>query len=236
MKIHPIIVNNPLQNIFYILEYGEKQALAIDPCDSKLAQECLDANDLQLTRILITHEHYDHYEWVEWLNCSEVYAGKIAAENMPIAVSHVFEDEEIVFEYQNIQIRAIFTPGHAAGHMMFELRESDKVMAIFSGDVLFQWWVGHTRTWSNEDLYNSIQKFQKYDDTVIIYSGHDYLQNNAEFLKKYTPENLKTLENILEEVWESNYFTTLLQERSYNPFVNVAKQEFIRLRNLRNNF
>ena len=100
MKIHPIIVNNPLQNIFYILEYWDKQALVIDPCDSKLAQEYLDEHDLHLERILITHEHYDHYEWVEWLNCSEVYAGKIAAENMPITVSHIFKDWDMVFEYQ----------------------------------------------------------------------------------------------------------------------------------------
>jgi hydroxyacylglutathione hydrolase len=65
MKIHPIIANNPLQNIFYILEYGEKQAIVIDPCDSNLAQNFLDAHELTLERIFITHEHHDHYEGVD---------------------------------------------------------------------------------------------------------------------------------------------------------------------------
>jgi glyoxylase-like metal-dependent hydrolase (beta-lactamase superfamily II) len=42
---------------------------------------------------------------------------------MPIAVTHIFEDEEMVFEHENISIKAIFTPGHADGHMIFELSE-----------------------------------------------------------------------------------------------------------------
>jgi glyoxylase-like metal-dependent hydrolase (beta-lactamase superfamily II) len=65
MKIHPIIANNPLENIFYILEYGDKQALVIDPCDTVLARDFLDERNLTLQRILITHEHYDHYDGVE---------------------------------------------------------------------------------------------------------------------------------------------------------------------------
>jgi len=161
MIIHPIVTNNSLQNIFYILKYWENQALIIDPCDSKLAQDFLDSHDVKLERILITHEHYDHYDGVEWLSCNEVYAGRIAAENMPIRVIHTFEDGEKIFEYGDLVIRAIFTPGHASGHMMFELSEKWKVTSIFSGDVLFQGWVGHTRRGSNRDLYESVSKFER---------------------------------------------------------------------------
>lgn len=236
MKIHPIITHNSLQNIFYVLEYWKKQALIIDPPDAKLAQDFLDAHELQLQKILITHEHYDHYEWVVWLRCKQVYAGKIAAENMPISVTHIFEDEEIVFEHENIRIRAIFTPGHASGHMMFELSENNIVRAIFSGDALFQWGVGNTRTGSSEVLYTSIQKFKKYDESVVIYSWHDYFENNYHFLEIYCPENIKELEKIQKKLWDSLYFTCLWEERRYNPFVTASKEEFIRLRELRNNF
>ena len=245
MKIHPIIANNPLQNIFYILEYWEKQALVIDPCDSKLAQNFLDTNSLSLERILITHEHYDHYDGVEWLECSEVYAGKIAAENMPIWVSHSFEDGEIVFRHQDMSIKAIFTPGHAPWHMMFEMSEKknvgkagmrSEVIAIFSWDVLFQWWVGHTRRWGTEDLYDSLQRFKKYDDSVMIYSGHDYLETNCKFLKKHIPENIWEIEAIWQKASSILYFTNLWEERRYNPFLTAEKSEFIRLRELRNNF
>lgn len=236
MKIHPIIANNSLQNIFYILEYWNKQALIIDPCDSKLAQEFLDKNNLSLEKILITHEHYDHYDGVEWLSCAQVYAWEIASKNMPITVTHIFKDWEIVFEYDDISIQAISTPGHAAGHMMFEMSEKNIVTTIFSWDVLFQWWVGHTRNGSNEDLYNSIQKIKKYDDNVVIYSWHDYLKNNRDFLKKYTPENIRNIDAICETASNPLYFTNFLQERRYNPFLTVERDEFIRLRELRNNF
>jgi glyoxylase-like metal-dependent hydrolase (beta-lactamase superfamily II) len=61
MKIHPIITNNSLQNIFYILECGEKKAIVIDPSDSELTGNFLEENSLKLESIFITHEHDDHY-------------------------------------------------------------------------------------------------------------------------------------------------------------------------------
>ncbi len=236
MKIHPIIAHNPLQNIFYILEYWDKNALLIDPPETQLAQEYLDAHGLTLEKIYITHEHYDHYEWVAWLQCEDVYAGVICNDRMPIEASRIFQDGDIIFEEDSISIKAIFTPGHADGHMMFEISENSKIVAIFSGDVLFQWWVGHTRRWGTEILYESLQKFKKYDDSVIIYSGHDYLETNAKFLQKYTPENTWEIEAALEKFWNILSFTTLWEERKYNPFLTAQKDEFIRLRELRNNF
>jgi len=236
MRIHPIIAHNPLQNIFYILEYGEKQALVIDPPEVKLAQDFLDEHNLELQRILITHEHYDHYDGVEGLNCSEVYASDIAAQNMPITVSHTFGDGDIVFEADNISIKAIATPGHADGHMIFELSEGRKIATIFSWDALFQWWVGHTRRWGTEILYESLQKFKKYDNEVIIYSWHDYLETNIKFLKIHNPDNLWEIETAWKNYLDPLYFTNLLQERKYNPFLTASRDEFIRLRELRNNF
>ena len=57
---------------------------------------------------------------------------------MPISVDYIFGDEEIVFEHANISIKAVSTPGHADGHMMFVLSEDNIITTIFSGDVLFQ--------------------------------------------------------------------------------------------------
>lgn len=236
MKIHSIIAHNPLQNIFYVLEYWDKQALVIDPPDTRLTQDFLNKHDLELQRILITHEHYDHYDGVEWLNCNEVYAWSIATKNMPVSVTHIFEDWEIIFDCGDIKITAVFTPGHSDGHMMFVLSENNKVTTIFSWDVLFQWWVGHTRRGWTEELYNSLRKFKKYDDGVIIYSGHDYLETNCSFLKKYTPENILEIDAIWKEKADILSFTTLGEERIYNPFLTVEREEFIRLRELRNNF
>jgi hypothetical protein len=120
--------------------------------------------------------------------------------------------------------------------MMFEMSEIDTVIAIFCWDALFQGWVGHTRNGSSEKLYQSIQKLRNYNDSVVIYSWHDYLKNNIDFWKKYSPENVSEMHKILEIAWDSLYFTNLLQERKYNRFLTATKDEFIRLRTLRNNF
>jgi len=234
MKIHPIQTHNSLDNIFYILEYGNKQAVAIDPSDTNMCQNFLDEHNLKLEKIFITHEHYDHYEGVQWLLCSQVYASQIAASDMPISVSRIISDEEIIFEYEDTKIQAIATPGHAWGHMMFVVYENESVTAILVGDVLFAWGVGHTRSGSSEVLYESIQKFKQYDDEVVIYSWHDYLQTNLGFIEKYFPERKEFLDNISEKKGDSLYFTILWEERKINPFLSANKDEFIKIRELRN--
>jgi hydroxyacylglutathione hydrolase len=142
----------------------------------------------------------------------------------------------MVFEHENISIKAIFTPGHADGHMIFELSEWGYVTTIFSWDALFQGWVWHTRRWGTEILYESLQKFGKYDDEVMIYSGHDYLETNCSFLKIHTPENIWEIDSIWSKKSDILSFTSLGEERKYNPFLTVEREQFIRLRELRNNF
>lgn len=234
MNIHPIITWNALQNVFYILEYTPGKALVIDPSETKICQDFLDENKLSIERILITHEHYDHYEWVVWLACGDVWAGEICADSMSVDVTHRFQDGDIVFSYEDISLRAIHTPGHADGHMMFELSQNGKVVALFSGDALFAGGVGHTRRGSSEELYNSIQKFSHYSDDVLIYPGHDYLENNAGFIQKYFPEKCDELQNVLQRKGSGIYFTRLWEERKYNPFLWEDVDAFIQTRELRN--
>jgi len=43
-----------------------------------------------------------------------------------------------------------------------------------------------------------MRKFEKYSDEVMIYSGHDYMENNCKFLKQHTPENISEIKHILD--------------------------------------
>ncbi len=234
MKIHPIITHNELENIFYILEYGDKQAIVVDPSDSTLAQDFLDTHDLKLEKILITHEHHDHYEWVEGLDCSEIYAGQITADAIPVQVSHIFQDGEIVFEYESTKITAVFAPGHASGHMMFEISNDDIVTDILVGDVLFSGGVGNTYSGNSSILYDSVQLFDRYSDDVMIYSWHDYLETNMNFIKTHFPENTSYADDILAKKGDNVYFTSLWEEREVNPFFGTSREQFISTRELRN--
>jgi len=84
------------------------------------------------------------------------------------------------------------------------------------------------------DLFESIQKFKKYRDQVVIYPGHDYLENNIQFTLKYFPELKLKAQEILQQKGDSVYFTNLLQERSINVFIHASEEEFIEWRRLRN--
>lgn len=119
---------------------------------------------------------------------------------------------------------------------MFELIENQRVTAVFSGDVLFSGGVGHTRAGSSEDLYHSLQKFETYKDEVIIYSGHDYFQSNSLFIQEQYPEYTSKLDIFSERNKTKVYFTTLWEERDFNPFLTATKDEFLRLRNLKNTY
>ncbi len=235
MKIHPIITNNNLQNIFYILEFWNKQALVIDPCDAELCNNFLREHNLNLEKILITHEHADHYSAVSELNCHEIYASKIAAASLPFHVTYEFkEDDEVFFESWDVSLRVVDVPGHTLWHVMFEYIVHEKVEALFVGDTLFAGWVGNVYSGDVNLLFESIQKFKKYRDEVVIYSGHDYLENNFKFLKQYFPELTQNIDEILRKKGEKVYFTNLLQERSINRFIQADKSQFIELRQLRN--
>jgi len=235
MKIHPIITHNSLQNIFYILEFWNKQALVIDPCDAELCNNFLDENNLTLEKILITHEHADHYSAVSELDCHEIYASSIASASLPFHVSYEFkDDEEIFFEAWDVSLRVVDVPGHTPWHVMFEYIVHERVEALFVGDTLFAAWVGNVYSWNVNDLFESIQKFKKYRDQVVIYPGHDYLENNIQFTLKYFPELKLKAQEILQQKGDSVYFTNLLQERSINVFIHASEEEFIEWRRLRN--
>jgi hydroxyacylglutathione hydrolase len=234
MKIHPIITHNSLDNIFYILEYWQKQAIVIDPSDSNMCQQFLEQKSLLLEAIFITHEHSDHYSGVKWLQCDNVFAWKVASESIPLNIPNIFSDNDIVFDYQNIQIKGVFSPWHTFWHMMFELYQNWYLEAVFVWDVLFAWWVGNTYNWDTNILYKTIQRFKEYEDAVTIYSGHDYLRNNLNFVKKYFPEKKESCDSLLQEIGDEVYFTNMKEERDINLFLLATQEEFISLRELRN--
>jgi hypothetical protein len=62
------------------------------------------------------------------------------------------------------------------------------------------------------------------------------MENNFNFIKRYFPERAKACNTILQGRGWWVYFTNLWEERKINPFLACDKKEFIRLRELRNNW
>ncbi len=138
-------------------------------------------------------------------------------------------------------------------HQCFFLYNNDKLEGVIAGDTLFNAGVGNCKNGGDpETLYQTIRDiFYSLDDDVKIYPSHDYFLNNLEFAKTVDPENM-IIEEYLKKVENSKQsglfmITTIGEEKKYNPFFRVLnsdisfwnlgeKEEFIKLRNLRDNW
>jgi len=91
----------------------------------------------------------------------------------------LFEDNE-TFSLDSLNIRVIPTPGHTPACCSYLINN-----AVFTGDTLFMPDYGTGRCdfpqGSSADLYDSITKnLYTLDDTVKVYTAHDYMPNGRE--------------------------------------------------------
>ncbi len=235
MKIHQIYTHNELRNFTYILELADQTAIVIDPWDAEKINQQLSENNLSLKVVINTHEHWDHTQGnaglVEKHGC-EVWAHTNGKDKIPGLTRTLVKDETIELA-QNNQLLVLDTPGHTFAHLCFIVKEDGVAKAIFTGDTLFNAGVGHCRSGGDEEvLYQTIsQQFQTLADNIMVYPGHDYLENNLRFTLNFEPNN-QIAKEWLERVAAANYApgtiqTTIGNEKSFNSFMRLDNNEII---------
>ena len=161
-----------LSNTYVVADEDGGTAVMIDaggPVEPLL--EAIEAGDLTLTHVLLTHHHWDHVAEL----------GKVL-ERHPEAEVLGHEAEEVegrtatiapgdVIEAGGLRIEALHTPGHTAGMLSFVIDDH-----VFTGDTLFKGSVGGVRAPGHttfEDIRASIM------DTLLtlpaeteIHPGH----------------------------------------------------------------
>jgi glyoxylase-like metal-dependent hydrolase (beta-lactamase superfamily II) len=161
-----------LSNTYVLADEDGGTAVMIDaggPVEPLL--EAIEARDLTLTHVLLTHHHWDHV----------VELGKVLERHPDAKVlAHELEDVESVtgrispgdtLEAGGLSIEALHTPGHTAGMLSFMVDGH-----VFTGDTLFKGSVGGVRAPGHttfEDIRASIM------DTLLtlppetaIHPGH----------------------------------------------------------------
>jgi len=106
--------------------------------------------------ILLTHHHIDHMSDVERLVASRrlpVWAHRLTAERIDVEVARTIEDDEVIVidGARPKRLRALFTPGHAAGHLAFLDEETGVLIAgdmvASEGSILIDPSEGHMGTY-----------------------------------------------------------------------------------------
>ena len=90
----------------------------------------------------------------------------------PSPEPEVFIDEGDSIKFGNSELKVLFTPGHAPGHVVFYNEEQNFLIA---GDTVFQRSIGRTDLpgGDHDTLIQSIKdKILTLPDNTIIYSGH----------------------------------------------------------------
>jgi len=202
-------VFNPLEENTYVLYDSSRECVIIDPgCyaaeEREELQDFVAENQLNVTKLLNTHGHVDHvlgnafvkekYKTKLYihkkdeatLRAVKVYATHYGFNHYHDAEPDEFLEEGDVIKFGDQQLRVLFVPGHAPGHVAFYHAEQK---VVIGGDVLFRNSIGRTDLPGGDfgTLIKSInEKFFTLPDDVIVYPGHGP-ETSIGFEKKTNP-------------------------------------------------
>ena len=155
-------VVGPLQNNCYLLLDEEtNEAIMFDPpLEVESIFPKLREKGIQITRIVITHAHFDHIGGVQavldhfnpaplvYMHEKELplWQAKGNADHFNIPIEMPEQPDELLTDepllsFGNIQLQTLFTPGHTQGHCTFYNAETE---SAFVGDVIFHRSIGRT--------------------------------------------------------------------------------------------
>ena len=136
--------------------------------------ERAERDGIEITHILITHPHGDHIAGLaaaqERLGGVPMVAHADAAAEIDDEIAQTIADGEKL-STGKLEIEAIYTPGHAAGHVAFLVNGSD----VFTADVLFKGTVGGTMAPGAsgfDDLRSSVMRLLELPPETAVHPGH----------------------------------------------------------------
>lgn len=182
----------PLQcNCTILGDLVSRKAIVVDPGgDSEILLERLVELNLRVERIIHTHAHLDHF--LASGKMKEATGAKLALHREDLFLWDMLEDQCRMFgipfepppppdqwleneeeiDLNDLQGKALHTPGHTPGSMCF-LFESQKL--LIAGDTLFQGSIGRTDLWGGDfkKIEKSIQeKLYTLDEETSVITGH----------------------------------------------------------------
>lgn len=194
----------------YVVETAPAQCISIDiGGDSQRFLAFLKEKKLRLTKILLTHGHFDHIGGVAevqketgaevYIHADDAYKLESAEQSLAVQISR--EPFKAVKEYLsisgdtiindgNLQFRVMHTPGHSSGSVCYICDD-----VIFSGDTLFRLSMGRTDFFDGSDgaMENSLIRLSKLDGDYTVYTGHGG-QTTLDFERRNNPYILRLQE------------------------------------------
>ena len=192
--------------------------------------EYIQAHDLDLTAIWITHHHHDHTGGVSELQQSYPMTHVVAHSEHNVSLDQSVKDGSLVNAWcHSAQVWGV--AGHTQSHLAYVL-DIDSRKHVFCGDTLFSAGCGRVFTGTIEELYASFERLKKLPEDTLFYPAHEYTAANLRFGLSIEPSNtvmrqtLTTVQQMVENGIAS-LPVTLAHEKQVNVFMRSDVPETI---------
>jgi hydroxyacylglutathione hydrolase len=205
----------------------------------------------RVKKILSTHHHPDHSaanpELAKRYD-APVFGHASDAGRLPGLTDGLEEGDTVSVGRETA--RVLFIPAHTRGHIAYVF---DDAGAVFCGDTLFAAGCGRLFEGTPEMMFQALHdKLGSLPDSVRVYCGHEYTENNLRFAAHVDPENsavrakqarVRAIRANQASDWhdagpaEMTIPSTIGEERLTNPFLRARDPgELGRLRALKDKF
>ena len=212
------------------LIHDDQHAAVVDPGDAAPVLAALQANNLKLDAILLTHHHADHVGGVQTLlQKFDVPVYGPANEKIAGITNKLRQADQVELKAPHIRFSVIDVPGHTAGHIAYYAAEQDW---LFCGDTLFAGGCGRLFEGTAAQMTASLAKLSALPDSTLVYCAHEYTLSNLRFALAAEPENSALQERFsAEEKKRAHGIATVPSllglEKSTNPFLRNQESRII---------
>lgn len=208
-------------NYIWCLYRDDGDAYVVDPGDAAPVEAFLQARNLTLRGVLITHHHFDHVGGLPELSAArsiDVIGPQTSAPeiNKPVVAGETPTVLGVTFE-------VIAVPGHTLDHIAFYAADHEPPL-LFCGDTLFAGGCGRLFEGSPAQMHASLERLKALPAETAVYCAHEYTLANLTFARAVEPDN-SALHRRFEEAaalrdkGKATVPSSIELERATNPFL-----------------
>jgi hydroxyacylglutathione hydrolase len=175
-------------NYIWVL-HANGHAVAVDPGDPAPLVAFIDAQNLALGAVLITHHHRDHSGGNRLL--LERYGCPIYGPDnprIPALTQHVHARDTLAFTALALELTVLETPGHTLDHVSYYGANH-----LFCGDTLFGCGCGKLFEGTPAIMAHSLDQILALPDATRVCCAHEYTLSNIAFALTIDRDNPRLL-------------------------------------------
>jgi hydroxyacylglutathione hydrolase len=212
-------------NYAHLLIASDGSCALVDGPEAGPVLRVLDARDLRLTHVFVTHHHLDHIganqALLERFPALQIWAGEHDGDlgRVPAQTRRIADGERIAWGGDVATVRQV--PGHTLGHLAWIWDHG----VAFVGDALFVAGCGRLFEGTAEQLDASLYGVLGALPTdTLLYCAHEYTEANLRFARSVEPDNAElaafaTVAAGLRAEGRSTVPQPLSLELAINPFL-----------------